>query len=72
MAKIIALTDIHGRLQVFECPPWRVVKLTSSPDGTSVDLSNGNGIATVKVSDTQQNIGLQLTDGTSPSPTDQA
>ena len=72
MAKIIALTDIHGRLQVFECPPWRVVKLTSSPDGASVDLSNGNGIATVQVSDTQQNIGIQLTDGTSPFPTDQA
>ena len=72
MAKIVALTDIHGRLQVFECPPWRVVKLTSSPDGTSVDLSNGDGIATVKVSDTQQNIGIQFTDGTSPFPTGQA
>ena len=72
MAKIIALTDIHGRLQVFECPPWRVVKLTSSPDGTSVDLSNGDGIATVRVSDTQQTIGIQLTDGTSPFPTDHA
>ena len=72
MAKIIALTDIHGRLQVFECPPWRVVKLTSSSDGTIVDLSNGDGIATVRVSDTQQTIGIQLTDGTSPFPTDYA
>lgn len=72
MEKIIALTDIHGRLQVFECPPWRVVKLTSSPDGTSVDLSNGNGIATVKVSDTQNNIGIQLTDRTSPFLSDRA
>lgn len=59
-------------MHVFEYPPWHVVKLTSSPDGTSVDLSNGSGIATVKVSDTQGNIGIHLAGGMSPFPTDQA
>ena len=72
MAKIVVLTDIHGRMHVFECPPWRVVKVTSTLDGASVDLSNGNEIATVQVSDTLEDIGIQFTNGTSSFPTGQA
>ena len=62
MAKVVLLKDIHGRMHVFECPPWRMVKVTSTLDGVSVDLSNGDGIATVKVSETPEGIGIQFRD----------
>lgn len=60
MTKVVVLRDIHGRIHVFECPPWRVVKLTSTLEGTSVDLFSGNETATVQVSDTPEDIGIQL------------
>ena len=60
MAKIVVLTDIYGKMHVFECPPWRVVKVTSTFDGVSVDLSSGDGIATVQVSETPEDIGIQF------------
>ena len=72
MPKVVVLTDIHGRIHVFECPPWRVVKVTSTADGTSVDLSSGDGVATVQVSDTPEDIGIQFTDEMSQFPTGQA
>ena len=71
MAKIIVLRDIHGKMHVFECPPWRVVKMTSTFDGTSVDLSSGDGIATVRVSETPEDLSIQFTDETLPFPTGQ-
>ena len=71
MAKIIVLRDIHGKMHVFECPPWRVVKMTSTFDGVSVDLSSGDGIATVRVSETPEDLSIQFTDETSPFPTGQ-
>lgn len=60
MAKIVVLTDIHGKMHVFECPPWRVVKVTSTLDGIGIDLTNGEGIATVQVSETPEDIGIQF------------
>lgn len=69
MAKVIVLRDIHGKMHVFECPPWRVVKMTSTFDGTSVDLSSGDGIATVRVSETPEDLSIQFTDETLPFPT---
>ncbi len=69
MAKVIVLRDIHGKMHVFECPPWRVVKITSTPDGVSVDLSSGDGIATVRVSETPEDLAIQSMDETSKFPT---
>lgn len=60
IAKIVVLTDIHGKMHVFECPPWRVVKVTSTLDGIGIDLTNGEGIATVQVSETPEDIGIQF------------
>lgn len=69
MAEVIVLRDIHSKMHVFECPPWRVVKMTSTFDGTSVDLSSGDGIATVRVSETPEDLSIQFTDETLPFPT---
>ena len=71
MAEVIVLRDIHGKMHVFECPPWRVVKMTSTSDGVSVDLSSGDGIATVRVSETPEDLSIQFTDETLPFPTGQ-
>lgn len=64
MAKIIVLTDIHGRMHVFESPPWHVVKLMSTLDGVSVDLSSGDGSATVQVTETPEDMSILFTDET--------
>lgn len=71
MAEVIVLRDIHSKMHVFECPPWRVVKMMSTFDGTSVDLSSGDGIATVRVSETPEDLSIQFTDETLPFPTGQ-
>lgn len=71
MAEVIVLRDIHSKMHVFECPPWRVVKMTSTSDGVSVDLSSGDGIATVHVSEAPEDLAIQFTDETSSFPTGQ-
>jgi hypothetical protein len=52
----IVLTDIRGKMHVFECPPWRVVQVTSNPSGASVHLTSGEGTATVRVSSSPEEI----------------
>jgi hypothetical protein len=58
----IVLTDIGGKMHVFECPPWRVVQVTSRLFGASVHLSSGEGIATVRMSKSPEEIWSHLAD----------
>lgn len=60
MADVILLTDIRGKMHVFERPLWYVVKVTSTPHGTCVDLSDGAGITRVQISDAHEDFWSNL------------